>query len=163
MTPRDTKLVQGRRSLQLASLREVGAEADRLAALESAARLTALGNWRLGQVFGHLASWMSYPFDGYPMTTPWFMPLFRPLLRRQLLGAGPMPVGVRIPKAPDGTYGTEPLSTSDGLKRLHTSIARLDTTCPSVTNPVLGRLTHDEWKLLNIKHANLHLSFFVES
>lgn len=159
----DTRAVTNRRTLRLASLDALLAEADRLAHAERSGSLTLLGNWSLGQMFGHLAAWTSFPYDGYPAG---FKPppapvrvLFR-LMRRKFIH-GTLPVGMKIPHVEGGTYGTEPRSTDDGLSRLRNALTRLKSAAPQSPNPAFGPLTHQEWIELNLRHAELHLSFAV--
>src|SRR5690606_20185993 len=97
------------RSLRFSSLDDILAEAARIAAAERTGTLTRLGNWSPGQAFGHLAAWMSYPYDGYPMPpAPWFVRLGGKLMLARILRNRFSP-GYRIPKAPGGTYATEDL------------------------------------------------------
>jgi hypothetical protein len=156
----DTGRVGDRRKLRFANSRELLADAERIAAADRAGRLRRSGNWTAGQAFGHLAAWASYPYDGYPprLHAPWFIKLIIRLKKRQFLH-GSMPGGVRIPKVEGGTAGTEPLSLDDGLSRLKEAWQRLDARPPEAPNPIFGPLTHDEWKAINLRHAELHLSF----
>ena len=154
----DTKHAAGRRVLRFERLDDVVADAEALAAAERAGRLRAAGNWRLGQVFGHLAAWVGYAYDGLPVEPPrlvrWLM---RPMKKRFLYRT--MPAGVKIPSAAGGTFGTEPLSTDEGLERLRRAYARLNAEAPRRPHPLFGRLTHDEWINGHLRHAELHLSF----
>lgn len=158
----DTKKVTGRRELRFTSLDGVIADAERLAASEESGTLRALGNWTLGQTFGHLACWIDFALDGYPpeVRPPWFVKMLMRPMKKKLL-AGKMPVGVRIPKFPEGTLGTAVLLTREGLERLRRSCTRLKAEAPQNENPIFGKLTHEEWTKMHLGHANLHLSFFV--
>ncbi|HLL90831.1 MAG TPA: DUF1569 domain-containing protein, partial [Tepidisphaeraceae bacterium] len=111
-TPIDTKRVVGRRTLSFATLDEVLADARALAATDRAGRLRPLGNWTVGQTFGHLAAWIDYAYDGYPAPTPWFIRLLGRLMKPRVLKGTPPP-GFRIPGVAGGTYATDPLSTDD--------------------------------------------------
>src|SRR5690606_19284687 len=96
------------RKLTFATLDDTMAAAQRIAAAQRAGSLRQLGNWSAGQVFGHLAAWMSYPYEGYPMPpAPWFVRLGGKLMLRRILRNRFSP-GYRIPRAPGGTYGIEP-------------------------------------------------------
>lgn len=156
----NTGKVAGRRGLRFENSRQMMMDVERIAAAERAGRLRRSGNWTAGQVFGHLAAWANYPFDGYPpqLHAPWFIRLLVRLKKKQFL-YGKMPSGVRIPGIEGGTVGTEPLSLDDGLDGLRKAWERLDALAPAIPNPVFGPLTHDEWKGLNLRHAELHLSF----
>jgi hypothetical protein len=119
-----------------------------------------VGNWTLGQSFGHLAAWINYAFDGYPIKIPWFVRLIAPLIKKRFINS-PMRAGSRIPRVNEGTFGLVPLSTYDGLEAFKNACARLKGTAPSQPNPLLGKLTHEEWIAMNLRHAELHLSFFI--
>jgi hypothetical protein len=158
--PVETKSVQ-RRQLRFTTIADILAEAERLAAADRAGALTTLGNWSVGQIFNHIASWASYPYEGFPSQIKKPPVILRPIIklsRGWLLNKG-FPPGFRIPDVEGGTVGNEPLSTEDGLKKLRAALARLDATPPVHPSPAFGDLTHDEVKQLNMRHAELHLGF----
>lgn len=149
-----------RRSLRFNSLDDLLAEMGRLIQAESEGHLTYSGNWTLGQIFGHLAAWMSYPYDGFPMgKAPWFVRLIVGPQKQRFLTRG-LPAGVRMPGVREGTYGVESLSTAEGAARLREAVERLLTGRPPVhPSPVFGPMSHDETLQANLRHAELHLSF----
>jgi hypothetical protein len=69
--------------------------------------------------------------------------------------------GVRVGKVPGGTFGIDELSTVEGLNRFRSAMERLRNESPTLVNPVFGRLTHEKWIQLNLRHAELHLGFQV--
>ena len=154
----DSKHVKDRRVLRFNSLDEVLADVENLAAAERQGRLRYAGNWKLGQILGHLATWVGFAYDGVPVKPPlvvrWIM---KPMKRRFLYKA--MPAGVHIPKATGGTFGTEPLSLDEGLERLRSAYARLKSSPPDRPHPIFGTMTPDEWINGQLRHAELHLSF----
>lgn len=161
----DTRRVQGRRTLAFVSLHDVVSEAHRLAALEREGRLRALGNWPLGTALNHVAAWAEYPFDGFApevANPPWFVKWPLRLMKSKLM-TRPLPAGMRIPGIPAGTTAVEPGPTDPALARLERAFDRLDRTAPTMPNPVLGLLTHEEWKTMHRKHAAHHLGFYVET
>ena len=149
-----------RRRLRFESIEDAIAEAERLVAADRAGRLDRAGNWRLGQALGHLATWANFAFDGYPATVRAPLPvrLLARLMRTTILNKGMMP-GVRVGKVPEGTLGVEPLDADEGLRRFRAATERLRSTAPTTPNPVFGPLTHAQWIQLNLRHAELHLSF----
>lgn len=155
----NTRAVSGRRKLRFASLDEMLVEANRLADGERDASLTTLGNWSVGQAFGHLAGWIGYAFDGYPMRPPLIMKIVGRLIKKKVLRDG-MPAGMRLPKATGGTYAGDPMPLDEGLRRLTQAVGRLRAAGPVAANPVFGTLTHQQWIELNLRHAELHVSFF---
>ncbi|MBC8002197.1 MAG: DUF1569 domain-containing protein [Opitutaceae bacterium] len=157
----DTRTVQDRRTLRFNSIKEVIADADRIAAAERAGTLRTTGNWTAGQTFGHLAAWANYPYDGYPaaLRPPWILKTLLKLFLKNKFIKGPMRPGVRIFKVSGGTLGIDPLPLEVGLEQLRNSHLRLDATCPPLPNVLMGPLTHEQWRSLGLRHAELHLSF----
>ena len=156
----NTANVTDRRRLRFASLDDVIADVERIVAADRAGNLRRTGNWTAGQCFGHLAAWMTFAYEGFPMRRPpWFI---RWLIRRKkakYLHEG-MPAGVRIPGVKGGTAATEPLSIEEGAARLRRAIQRLKSNEPEkFESPAFGPLSHEERVALNLRHAELHLSF----
>lgn len=159
----DTKHANDRRPLQLASLAELRAEIVRLAAAERAGRIRRSGNWTTGQVIGHLALWMNAIFDGMPgPKPPFFVRLLAPILVKPML-LKKMPAGVRIPKAKEGTYGTEDLPIDEAERRMLAAIERLERGTTPERHPVFGRMSREQWITLHLRHAELHCSFLHPS
>lgn len=157
----DTRSVAGRRRLRLAHFDDVRRDLDRLEAAAGEGTLRALGNWTPGQVFAHLAAFLSYPYEGYPAqlsSPPWLVRAVSRLLKRRFIRRG-FPPGVKIPRVEGGTTGAEKVALAEGLGRLRRALDRMEREAPRAANPVLGPLTHDEWMQLNCRHAELHLSF----
>jgi hypothetical protein len=154
-----TRRVQPR-ELTFHTLTEAMAEAERLAAFERDGSLQRLGNWGTGQIFGHLAWWIDESFDGTGFHPPWWLRLIGPLLKRRMTDHRAKP-GFRLPGTATGTLGTEDMPLDEGLDRLRRAVARLQASAPTVRDPALGWLTHDEWTRLHLRHFELHLGFLV--
>jgi len=154
----DTKHVAGRRSLRFERIDDALADAEAMATAEREGRLRRVGNWTLGQILGHLATWVAYAYDGVPVTPPllirWIM---RPMKKRFLYKG--MPAGVHIPKTPGGTSGTDVLPLEEGLNRYRAACARLKAEAPQRRHPIFGQMTHAEWIAGQLRHGELHLSF----
>jgi hypothetical protein len=136
-------------------------DAEALAAAERSGTLRATGNWKLGQALGHLAFWADAPFEGYPNMPrpPWLLRKILPLFKKQFFFKRMGP-GISIRGVPDGTFGLDLMPAEEGLDRLRRSYNRLAIQTPSRPNPVFGAMTHEQWIGLNLRHAELHLSFF---
>lgn len=157
-TPVNTGKSTDRRKLRFASVADLRSEVDRIATAERAGTLRRSGNWTTGQVFGHVATWIDFLWTPNPLKPPWIV---RWIVRRRkdkYFNEG-LPAGVRIPRVEGGTLGTAPLSLDEGLNRLRAAIDRLDREAPTQPSPVFGPLTHEEGIKLNLRHAELHLSF----
>ena len=156
----NTKNVQ-RRELRFNSIAEVLAEAERLTSAEKAGKLKLLGNWSAGQVFGHLAAWANYPYDGYPSTlgrVPGWIKFILKFKKNTYLN-DKLPQGIRIPKIEGGTTAIEALPTEEGLARLRKAMQRLESAAPTRDNPIFGPMTHEEWKKIQMRHAELHMGY----
>jgi hypothetical protein len=158
--PVDTAKVTGRRTLRCESIDQALADAERLVEAERAGRLRRLGNWTLGQTLGHVAAWAEYGYTGFPLNVPFFIKWILQLRKRKFLYE-PMRAGARIPRIQGGTLATDPLPLDEGWERFRRVMNRLKTEPHTVPSPVFGRLTHDEAIALNLRHAELHLSFFI--
>lgn len=154
----DHVAVPNHRKLRFETVDDVRGEIDRLVAAEQAGTLRRTGNWSTGQVLGHLATWINYGYEGYPMRVPWFIRLILRFKVKSYLRDG-MPTGVRIPKVAGGTYGTESLSTEEGVQRLRAALQRLEHEPAKFESPAFGPLTEEQRIALNLRHAELHMGF----
>jgi uncharacterized protein DUF1569 len=157
----DTKKVKDRRRLRFETFDEAIRDGQSLAEAERRGTLRATGNWTLGQSLGHVAFWARAPFDGYPPAPqpPLFVRVLIPLMKNRFLNKG-LPVGVSLPGVPGGTFGIEPMGTDQGLADLRAAFDRLSRETPANPNPILDKLSHEDWIKLNLRHAELHQSFF---
>jgi hypothetical protein len=156
----DTAKVASRRKLRFNSLDEALAEAERLTTADRSGQLKQVGNWSLGQALNHIAGWAEFSYARCPLKTPFIIRLILWLRKRSFL-YGPMPAGVRIPGVANGTLITELASVDAALSRFKTALQRLKTEPPTHPSQALGKLTHEEAIALNLRHAELHLGFFV--
>ena len=155
--PVDTKTVQGRRELAFQSLDEVVADAERLAASPNT---KMLGNWPLSQLLTHLATMINGSIDGSSAKAPWFIRLIGPFFKGRVL-KNKMSPGFKLPKHVE--VGSFPAASSpqEALERLRMAVGRLESERMTARHPILGKLTHEEWTRLHLRHAELHLSFAV--
>jgi hypothetical protein len=151
-----------RHPLRFETVEDALAEAERLVGAERAGRLDRAGNWTLGQALGHLAAWANFAFDGYPpeVRAPLPVRILLRMARGRILSTGMM-TGVKIRGIPAGTIAVDVLAADEGLRRFRAALERLRSTAPRLDNPAFGRLTHDEWIRLNLRHAELHLGHLV--
>jgi hypothetical protein len=158
----DTRNVTSYRKLRFDSIDDCIAEVRRILAASAEGDLRSCGNWTPGQIIAHLASWIEYGYDGYPIGTPplfirWIIRLrLRPMLRNG------MPRGVRIPGVKDGTVGIEDMTTPKAGERLLNALKRLqEREVAKFDSPAFGRMSHDDRIQLNLRHAELHLGFLA--
>lgn len=154
----DTARIAEVRVLRFETPGAMWAEVERIVTAERAGGLKRTGNWSVGQTLGHLAAWIDFAYEGYPVRPPLVLRwVLRPFKKRFL--RGPLPRGRRIPGVKGGTLGIEERSTEDGLARLRAAWSRLEAGAPAGPNPIFGRMTHEEWVALHLRHAELHLGF----
>jgi len=153
----DTKKVQGRRELRFTKLADIQAEAERLAC----GPVRQLGNWPLGYSLAHLAGGMKLALDGADFKVPWYPRTFAALIKKKVLRS-PMKPGFQLPKdAAEVLIPSREISTQEGLNELQTTIARMNREPQRHPSPIFGKMTRDEWDQLQLRHAEMHLSFYV--
>jgi hypothetical protein len=154
----DTGKCTDRRKLRFETPDQMWKDIDAIVASERAGTLRRTGNWTVGQVFGHLATFINFPYDGYPSRPPFIVKLILGMMKKKFIH-GELPAGKSIPGVEGGTWGIEPISADEGLSKLRAAWDRLQAKPPSVPNPIFGPLSHEEWIQLHLRHAELHLSF----
>lgn len=150
-----------RRTLHFDSINDIVKDVDRIVAADRAGKLRCTGNWTAGQTFGHLATWIEFGYNGFPPEAhpPGLVRLIAKVLKKRILYK-PMMAGMKIGRIPGGTLGTEPMSTEQGATRYKSVLARLHKREPlKFPSPAFGQMTEDETIALNLRHAELHLSF----
>lgn len=160
-TPIDTKSAS-RRAVHYHCFNCLKADLDRIQRAHDAGTLTSTGNWTPAQNLWHCAKFMQYALDGFPSSAPapvrWIAALI--YKRSAVKTDKPVPAGFKLPKQASFLLPPDDIAFDDAMASLRNTIARLDNnerfTHPS---PLLGRLAHDEWTTLQLKHCMLHLSF----
>jgi hypothetical protein len=153
--------ISERRQLRFGTIDDLLKEIDRIIAAEKAGTLHRTGNWTTGQIFGHLAAWINFGYEGFPPGAhpPFFIRWFIKRKKAQYLRDGMRP-GVRIPRSKDGTFGTEVMTTDEGASRLRAALMKLAKGEPArYHSPAFGAMPHDERIALQLRHAELHLSY----
>lgn len=148
-----------RRKLRFESLDEL---LNELAAIETAVQdgtIQTTGNWTVGQVMAHLAAWIEYGYDGFPIKSPplpirWILRWMLPgMLRNGMRG------GVNIPGVKGGTTGADDVPPMDGIERYRSAILRLKSEPAIHHSPAFGPLSEEDRVRLHLRHAELHLGF----
>jgi hypothetical protein len=156
----DTTKVSEHRKLEFETIDDCLAELDRIAESDRRGELQTLGNWTAGQNLSHLAAWIEFGWDGYPMNKP---PLPVRLVMRFMLGRilkKGMVAGVKIPGIEGGTLGAKDMETQAAAERLRVALNRLKSgELASYDSPAFGKMDHARRIKLNLRHAELHLGF----
>lgn len=150
----DTRKAIGRRKLRFDSLDSMLCDAEQLVRLGT----HQVGNWSLAQNLDHLAKTQIASIDGFPKLLPVFIRVpVSLLLKRWFLKHGVPPSG---PKTSTFTPPDD-LTAETALHNLRAATVRVTRETKRSPNPVFGRMTMEEWNLLYLRHAELHLSFCI--
>lgn len=121
---------------------------------------TTTGHWTAAEIFDHLARAFDGSLDGYGFVAPlWLRLLVRPF--RNGILVKPMKSGIRLPARAATLLPAKDASTEEALAHLERSAQRLKSEKPEHFHPIMGRLTPEEYLLLHLRHAELHLGFIV--
>lgn len=148
------------RELHFANVADCLRELERIEAAHDAGALVTTGNWTAGENLSHLAAWIEYGYDGYPIKSPPFF--VRWMLKRglkRMLAKGKMSPGVKIPGIAGGTVGQEQMETKAALERFRAALARMQSEPTIHHSPAFGKLSDEDRIKLNLVHAQLHLGF----
>jgi hypothetical protein len=153
-TPVDTGKVSGRRHLNFTCCDDILADCERL--LTGYRRL---GNWSLGKMTDHLAAAYKTGLEPQAFRVPWFMRFVaRNVFKKKALQK--MAPGFKLPKF------AAPLLPGDvgdraGVDQLRQTIQRWKQTAERLPHPFFGKLTHEEWDQLMLRHCEMHLGFLL--
>lgn len=148
------------RKLRFESVEDCVAEVRRIVSASEVGHLVSSGRWTPGQNLAHVAAWIEYGYQGYPIDPPpFFIRWFLRLRLRSLLERG-LSRGVRIPGVAAGTFGADEMPTAAAAERLLAALRRLEQRQEAgFDSPVFGPMSHDDRIRLNLRHAELHLGY----
>jgi hypothetical protein len=147
-----------RRSLRFASFDQVLADVERI----RGGKYVQLGNWAPGKALAHLASAMDASIDGVPFPAPWHVRVFGRLVVRYVVLYWKFPPGAKLPReAAQVMVPRDEVDFEAGVQALRRGIERLAVETKRWSHPVLGPMSIAQWNMLHLRHAELHLSFFV--
>ncbi len=152
----NTKEVTGRRDVQFDSMHDFLRDAERMVEMN----VQPIGNWTAGQIFKHMALNLNGSIDGMGFALPfWLRPFLKSFVKRRFLNTTP---SAGITTSPTLIPGD--ISSQAGLVALRMSVIRyLEATTATnlAANHLFGKMTNEEWTRFHLRHAELHMSFFV--
>jgi hypothetical protein len=144
-----------RRQVRYNSFDEVLEDAER--AVHGKAETT--GNWSLGQILEHLAIANDKSIDGFGFQAPFPVRMIAgTFLKRRFLEKGLKP-GFQLPKRGVEVLVPDEIDAGSALDHLRRSVQRLKSESKRSPHPFFGRMALDESNCLNLRHAELHMSF----
>jgi len=139
---------------------------DVLAALEVIRSQShiAIGKLTKGQIFKHLADSVRGSLEGFPkgLTGPWIIrKIIGPLLKKRILHQK-MRTGIKLPKkAVDYHPDREEFDEEEAILEYKEMIKKYQKLGSVLNHPYIGNMGSEEWTLLHLRHAELHLSFVI--
>lgn len=122
------------------------------------------GNWNLGQACSHVADWMLFPIDGFPVPPLPIRMLFwvmkktvAPGMKRKILAEG-FKGGTMT--APDTVAKPEEFSDQGGLEKLQNAVIRLQAYEGELRpSPLFGKMDKAMAVKVSLLHAEHHLGY----
>jgi len=152
----DTKRVSGRRDVHYRTMQDLLDDVQRI----SAVPYRTVGNWSLAQISAHLSKALNLALDGGTIATPWPIRMAARLFFKRRLIEGPMPAGFKLKGAAVRTLVPgDDTGLNDALAALRASVARWQQGAPTHPHFILGPMTPAQWDSLQLRHAELHMSF----
>jgi hypothetical protein len=140
-----------------ADLDELQADAERLAGV----KYRTLGKWTYPQILDHLSRTTVASIDGFGFQAPWIArKLIAPLMKNSFL-TKPMRAGFQLPARAASIIPAADLSLPAAVEKLRSALARFKAEPQRAEHPFLGKLASQESTALQLRHAELHMSFVV--
>lgn len=149
-----------RRDLTFETVNDVIEDVNQISVADAAGTLEVCGQWTAGEILSHLSAWIEYGYEGYPIDAPpWLVRQVMKLMLRSMLKSGMKP-GIRIPGIDSGTVGQTKMPTQEACQRYLMALNRMASREKVVyPSPAFGEMDHAKRVKLNLRHAELHLSF----
>lgn len=151
------KTVPGRRDLTFHSLDDVLEDVEQFAALST---VRTLGNWSFDRLLAHLAMTFRGSIDGFQTQAPFWIRLIAPFFKKRVISS-PLRPGIRLPKSAEADAYPAAGSLQSALDDFRCSVQRAKSERMDKPHPAFGRMTHNEWLQLHLRHCEMHLSFVV--
>lgn len=152
----NARAVQGRRDVSFQTMDEIVADVEKLAASPTT---KMIGNWPLKKLITHLTQTVDCSIDGFHMKAPLLIRLIMPLFKGHFLKAKKMKPGINLPKSTEAAAFPDSNSIQEALGDLRRAVERTKTERMTANHPAFGKMTHDEWITLHLRHSEMHLSF----
>ena len=141
------------RELDLATLDDVLAEAKRIAAQPGA---TSRGAWTPAQNVWHVGRFIKAGVEGYPAKVPLLLKLLGPLFKKQFTTKGFSP-GIKLPQqAADHMVAPAGTTIEQAMDMLETAVQGAKGKGFLPKNPMMGKMTQQQWVALHCRHAEMH-------
>ena len=155
--PVNTKTVEHRRDVHYDSFQDLVEDTERLAA----GGYKTVGNWTFSQILFHVTAGLNATVDGFDFLAPWPMRVMAKLLMKKKFLKTPVPAGYEIPAKVKDKFAPKDVPLDEALAGLRAAVERLESTESREAHPFFGKVTREESDKLQLRHAELHMSFVV--
>ncbi len=148
-----------RRAVKLHCFNCLRGELDRFEEI-GADNLKTTGDLTAAQIVQHISEVVTRSIDGFEFSVPWFVRLFRPLIRKKFIGTTtPLDSGIKLKGESLAMIPAADFSLTDAIANLRNELERANEVKMTQPSPVFGVMTHEDWTSLHLRHAELHFSF----
>lgn len=150
-----------RRAVRFGAMVEIGEDLTAIEAADAAGTLSTTGNWSAGQVCEHVAIFGECALDGFaskpPAVVRWLVIL---LFKKKALSGAPLKPGLKLPSSAGYLLPGDDTTLAEGAGRLRVVLGRVAAGERFThASPIFGELTHEQWTVLQLGHASMHMSF----
>ena len=120
------------------------------------------GHWSLGQTCEHLCKFINFSLDGFPFELPRMIrPVVGVLISKKKIIEKGFPQGIKLSGKSAVLLPRDQADDKQMLNDLLAALTRLEQEQATQPSPMLGKLSHEEWLLLHLRHAELHLGMLI--
>jgi len=135
--------------------------ATQLEAADRDGRVRRMGNWSPAQAAWHIAEFMRASIDGFGFRAPLVLRLLVRPLRFMLFSRRPTPRGIPLRGPMEAFIPSPDLTPDEGFGHLRDQLRRMHAgVCCREPSPLFGRLSHEQWMIVHLKHAAHHFARF---
>ena len=156
--PVNAKTVEGRRDVSFHTMDDIVSDAEKLV---SSSTTRTIGNWPLDKLIMHLSQTVHGSIDGFQSKAPLMIRLIMPFFKSKIINAKELKPGISLPKATIPAAYPDAVSLNAALDDLRRAVQRTQTEKMTANHPAFGKMTHEEWNTLHLRHSEMHLSFAV--
>ena len=141
------------RELHFETLDDILAEAKRIAAQPDCA---SRGTWTPAQNIWHVGRFIKAGVEGYPAKVPFFLKIVGPLFKKTFTTKGFSP-GIKLPaQAADHMVAPVDTTIEQAMDMFETSVQGAKDKGFLPKNPMMGKMTPQQWIDLHCRHAEMH-------
>ena len=142
------------RELRFETLDDLIAEARRIAAQPDT---TTRGSWTLAQNIWHVGRFIQAGVEGYPAKVPFILKLIGPLFKKKFTTKGFSPGVIKLPsQAAEHVVAPADTTIEQAMDMIETAVQGAKEKGFLPKNPMMGKMTQQEWIALHCRHAEMH-------